>query len=253
MDWILISIASLFAGFVDSIVGGGGLVLIPALFAIYPSAAPATLIGTNKTGSIWGTSFSAWRYAQKIQFSWQTLLPAIVTAFGGSLIGSWTVTIISADFLRKLLPFILLGVLIYTLYKKDLGQSAKPRKSMAQEIAIGCSIGFVLGFYDGFFGPGTGSFLVFALVRFLGYDFLSASANAKLLNIATNLASIILLGFKGYIWWHLTIPLALANIVGSFLGTWMALRYGSGFVRWVFIAVVTVLIGRSIFDAFFRV
>lgn len=252
MDLILISIASLFAGFVDSIVGGGGLVLIPALFAIYPNAAPATLFGTNKTGSIWGTAFSAWRYARKIEFSWNVLVPAILTAFVGSLIGSWTVTLISADFLRKLLPFILLAVLAYTLYKKDLGQVAKPRKTFTQELLIGCGIGLVLGFYDGFFGPGTGSFMVFALVRLLGYDFLSASANAKLLNIATNLAGVLLLGFKGYIWWHLTIPLAVANIAGSFLGSWLALRYGSGFVRWIFIGVVTVLIGRTMFDAFLR-
>lgn len=252
MEWLIISLASLFAGFVDAIVGGGGLILVPALFAVYPSAAPATLFGTNKTGAIWGTAFSAWRYARKIEFHWRMLLPAVLAAFAGSLLGSWAITMASADFLRKLLPFILLGVLLYTLRKKDLGQTARPRQPPSRELLLGCAIGLVIGFYDGFFGPGTGSFFVFALVRLLGYDFLNASANAKLLNVATNLASIILLGAKGYIWWHLAIPLAAANIAGSFLGTFMALRYGSGFVRWIFMAVVTVLIARSAYDAFLR-
>lgn len=252
MEVLIISVASLFAGFVDAIVGGGGLILIPALFAVYPQAAPATLFGTNKTGSIWGTSFSAWRYARRIEFHWRVLLPAVAAAFIGAFAGSWAVTIMSADFLRKLLPFILLAVLIYTLLKKDLGQVARPRLSFARELATACGIGFFIGFYDGFFGPGTGSFFVFALVRLLGYDFLSASANAKLLNVATNLASIILFGFKGYIWWSLTPALALANIAGSFLGTWAALRYGAGFVRWFFIVVVGMLIARSAYDAFLR-
>lgn len=251
MEWLIVSLASLFAGFVDAIVGGGGLILVPMLFAVYPNAAPATLFGTNKTGSIWGTAFSAWRYAKRIEFHWQVLLPAICMAFAGSFIGSWAVTIASAEFLRKLLPFVLLAVLTYTLCKKDLGQTSQPRMAFRKEVIWASAIGLLIGFYDGFFGPGTGSFFVFALVRLLGYDFLSASANAKLLNIATNLASIILFGFKGYIWWHLTIPLAIANIIGSFLGTWMALKYGAGFVRWIFIAVVSVLIARSAYDAFF--
>ncbi|THT98658.1 sulfite exporter TauE/SafE family protein [Lampropedia puyangensis] len=251
MEWIIVSLASLFAGFVDAIVGGGGLVLVPALFAVYPSAVPATLLGTNKSGSIWGTSFAAWKYAKRVQFRWRTLVPAIAAAFVGSMLGAWALTQISADFLRKALPFILLAVLVYTLARKDMGQNNQPIANPHKEIALGMLIGLLIGFYDGFFGPGTGSFLVFAFVRILGFDFLNASANAKLLNIATNFAALLLLGWKGHIWWHLAIPLALSNIIGSFLGTAMALRYGSGFVRWMFIAVVTVLIARSAWDGFF--
>ncbi|MEQ4616433.1 MAG: TSUP family transporter [Corticimicrobacter sp.] len=252
MEWLVISVASLFAGFVDAIVGGGGLILVPALFAVFPTTAPATLFGTNKTGSIWGTALSAWRYARRVEFDWPTLWPALTAAFLGSLFGSWVVTMVSADFMRKLLPFILLAVLLYTLARKDMGQVHKPLQSAARSLVLGCAIGLLIGFYDGFFGPGTGSFFVFALVRLLGYDFLNASANAKLLNIATNLATIILLGFKGYIWWHLMLPLAAANLVGSFLGTYMALRYGAGFVRWIFIGVVSLLIMRTAYDAFLR-
>lgn len=252
MEWLIVSFASLFAGFVDAIVGGGGLVLVPALFAAYPSAAPATLFGTNKSGAIWGTTFSAWKYAGKVQFRWRTILPAVVAAFAGSMLGSWMVTVISADFLRKALPFILLAVLVYTLARKDMGQHHRPLASAGTEVALAVAIGLLIGFYDGFFGPGTGSFFVFAFVRLLGFDFLNASANAKLLNIATNLASLLLLGFKGHVWWHLMVPLAVANILGSVLGTHMALKYGSGFVRWIFVLVVGLLICRSAWDAFLR-
>lgn len=252
MEWLIVSVASLFAGFVDAIVGGGGLVLVPAMFAVFPTAAPATLFGTNKVGSVWGTGLAAAQFARKVQFQWAVLVPAVAVAFAGSMLGAWTVTQVSADFLRKLLPFILLAVLLYTLARKDMGMNHQPLASARRTLWLACGIGLLVGFYDGFFGPGTGSFFVFAFVRLLGYDFLRASANAKVLNTATNLATIILLGFKGYIWWHLMIPLALANIVGSLMGTYMALRYGAGFVRVIFITVVTLLILRSAYDAFLR-
>lgn len=251
-EWLIVSFASLFAGFVDSIVGGGGLVLLPTLFAVYPLASPATISGTNKTGAIFGTSFAAWKYAQRVHFDWAVLLPAVACAFAGAMLGAWAVTVVSAQLVRKLLPFMLLAVLLYTLYKKDLGSHHQPRGSTGRQAALASGLGLTIGFYDGFFGPGTGSFFVFALVRLLGYDFLNASASAKLLNISTNCASILLLGLGGYIWWHLTMPLALANVLGSMLGTFMALRYGSGFVRWIFVVVVSLLIVRSLWDAFLR-
>jgi uncharacterized membrane protein YfcA len=152
--------------------------------------------------------------------------------------------------LRKALPFVLLAVLAYTLVKKDLGRTHAPRFSGTAETVAACCIGLVLGFYDGFFGPGTGSFLVFLFVRWLGYDFLNASASAKLLNTATNLAALLLFAYKGHVWWHFALSMALANIVGSLLGARLALKHGSGFVRLVFIVVVSALILKSGFDAF---
>lgn len=250
MEWLIVPLASAFAGFVDAIVGGGGLVLLPTLFAVFPHAPPATLVGTNKSGAIWGTSFSAWKYARKVQLRWPVIGPAIAAAFAGALAGAWLVTVASAGLLRKLLPFVLLAVLLYTLARKDMGQRHQPLASRGKETALACAAAAALGVYDGFFGPGTGSFLVLAFVRLLGYDFLHASAHAKLINIATNLASLLLLGMTGHVWWHWMLPLAAANIVGSVLGTHMALKYGSGFVRWVFIAVVGVLIVRTAWDAF---
>lgn len=252
MEWFVITLASGLAGFVDAIVGGGGLVLLPALFATFATAAPATLMGTNKGAAIWGTAIASWQYSQRVQLRWPTLLPAALAGFVGAFAGAWAVTVLSPDFLRKLLPLVLLAVLAYTLAKKDLGQHHAPRLAPRAEWLAASLIGASLGFYDGFFGPGTGSFLVFLLVRVLGYDFLNASASAKVLNVATNIAALILFALKGHVWWHLALPLAVANVLGSLLGTWMALRHGAGFVRGIFLAVVSALILKTGYDAFLR-
>jgi uncharacterized membrane protein YfcA len=252
MELLIVSLASLLAGFVDSIVGGGGLILVPALFATFPAAAPATLFGTNKGASIWGTAFATWQFSRRVEMRWAALLPAATAGFVASFAGAWLVTVVSAEFLRKLLPAVLLMVLVYTLVKKELGLNHAPRFSGRKEAWIAAVIGAVIGFYDGFFGPGTGSFFVFLFVRLLGYDFLSASASAKLLNTATNGAALILFAAKGHIWWHFVLAMALANVVGSLLGTRLALKHGTGFVRLVFIGVVSALILKTSFDAFLK-
>jgi uncharacterized protein len=252
MELFLISLASLLAGFVDAIVGGGGLILVPALFATFPGAHAATLLGTNKSASIWGTAFASWQYARRVEMRWASLLPAMGLSFAGSMAGAWVVTLISPDFMRKLLPLTLLAVLLYTLAKKELGHTHAPRYSGRQEILWAGLIGLAVGFYDGFFGPGTGSFFVFLFVRWLGYDFLHASASAKLLNMTSNLAALILFTVKGFVWWHFALALAVANVAGSLLGTRLALRHGAIFVRLAFIVVVSALILKTGFDAFVR-
>ena len=252
MDVVLVTLASLSAGFVDAIVGGGGLILVPALFAVFPTAPPATLFGTNKSASIWGSLFASMQYSRQVKLPFAALLPALLMAFIGSFLGAWLVTIIAPDFLRKSLPFLLFAILLYTFAKKDLGHHHAPRLQASHEVWAICTIGLVLGFYDGFFGPGTGSFLVFVFVRFLGYDFLNASASAKLINVATNLAALILVSLKGHVWWHLALPMALANIAGSLLGTRLALKHGTGFVRVMFLLVVSALICKTSYDAFLK-
>ena len=252
MELIIVTLASLLAGFVDAIVGGGGLILLPALFSVFPAAPPATLFGTNKVASVWGTAVASIQYARRVDMRWSALLPAAAAGFAGSLAGAWLVTLVDGSFLRKGLPFVLLAVLAYTLAKKELGRTHAPRFSGNAETMAACSIGLVLGFYDGFFGPGTGSFFVFLFVRWLGYDFLNASASAKLLNTATNLAALGLFAYKGHVWWHYALAMAVANVAGSLLGTRLALRHGSGFVRVVFIAVVSALILKTGYDAFLR-
>jgi len=252
MELLLVTLASLFAGFVDAIVGGGGLILVPALFAVFPTTHPATLFGVNKGASVWGTAAATLQYAQRVKMPWHALLPAAAVAFAGSLAGAWTVTVISPDFLRRALPLVLLGVLAYTLVKKQLGHSHAPRFSGRREALAASLLGVSIGFYDGFFGPGTGSFFVFLFVRWLGYDFLHASASAKLLNTASNLSALMLFAWKGHVWWHFVVVMAVANVAGSLLGTRLALKHGSSFVRHVFIVVVSALILKTTYDAWMR-
>jgi uncharacterized membrane protein YfcA len=252
MELLFISIASLLAGFVDSIVGGGGLILTPALFATFPTEQPATLLGTNKGAAIWGTGIATVQYSRRVTLNWHALVPAALAGLLSAWAGAWLVTEVSPEFLRKALPGLLFVVLVYTLLKKELGRHHTPVYQGRSEVLALCLIGAGVGFYDGFFGPGTGSFFVFLIVRVLGYDFLHASANAKLLNTATNFAALLLFAYKGHVWWHFAAVMAIANVVGSVAGTRMALKHGTGFVRVVFIAVVSALILKTGYDAFLR-
>lgn len=250
MDVIAASAAALVAGFLDSIVGGGGLVLVPAMFAIYPVAAPATLLGTNKIAGSVGTAFAAWKYSVRIDLMWPSLLAAAAGGFAGACAGALAASAFSQQAFRLLLPVLLLGVLLYTLAKKDLGQTHSPRFAGHAEAAVACSSCLLIGFYDGFFGPGGGSFLILFFVRALGYDFLHASASAKVVNSATNLAAVIVFSTKGHVWWHLVGWLMLANVVGTVIGINVALRFGAGFVRRLFMIVVGALIVKTAYDAY---
>ena len=246
----LIVMASGFAGLIDAMVGGGGLILTPALFATFPNASPATLFGTNKCAAICGTTVAAARYSRRVALRWRVLLPAAICALVGSFAGAWTVIRVEPTFVRQILPVILLGVLVYTLLKKDLGYRHQPHQRPWVERTFACLIGAAIGWYDGFFGPGTGSFFIFLLVRFLGYDFLNASASAKLLNVATNLAAIVLFASKGHVWWQLGLMMGVANVAGSVVGSHLALKHGSGLVRWAFVSVVSLLIIKTGIDAY---
>ena len=247
-DLLIVSAASLLAGFIDAIVGGGGLILVPVLFTVFPQATPATMFGTNKGAAVWGTALAATQYARRVTLSWHALRPACGAALIGSFAGAWAVTQISPALMRLALPFVLLAVLAYTLARKNLGQTHAPRYGGMAEVLVTSIVGLSIGFYDGFFGPGTGSFFVFLFVRWLGYDFLHASASAKVLNTMTNLSALALFAIKGHVWWHLAAVMAVANIMGSLLGTRLALKHGSGFVRWIFIAVVAALIMKTGWD-----
>jgi uncharacterized membrane protein YfcA len=250
IDVALMAMAAAAAGFVDAIAGGGGLILVPALFSLYPAAPPATLFGTNKGAAIWGTAWATLQYTRRVRMNWGTLGPAAVTALAGGFAGAWAVTQVPGQALRRALPFVLLAVFAYTVARKDLGQIHAPQLAPATERAAAGAIGAALGFYDGFFGPGTGSFFVFLFVRLLGYDFLHASAGARLLNTATNAAALALFAWGGHVWWQLALPMAVANVIGSLFGARLALKRGARFVRAVFIVVVGALILRTGYDAF---
>ena len=248
----LMLLASAGAGLVDAIVGGGGLIIVPSLFGLFPNVAPATLLGTNKAASIWGTGWAAWHYARQVKLPSARLLGAIAAAMLGGVVGAWLATRIPASRFRDLLPVVLGAVWLYTLWRKDLGRHHAPHWPPGTETLLTTAIGATIGFYDGVFGPGTGSFFVFALVRLLGWDFLHASAAAKRLNFATNVAALAWFIPHGHVAWALALPMAAANVAGSAIGTKLALKHGAGFVRVAFLAVVGALILKTGWDAWLR-
>ena len=240
---------SFVAAIVNSIAGGGGLVSLPVLFGLFPSAPPATLFGTSKAAMVCGTAWASASYARHVTLPWRTLLPAVVAALAGGAAGAQLVSLVSPDWIRRMLPFMLAAVLAYTLVRKDLGGGHAPRYPAAREAMVASTIAAVVGTYDGFFGPGTGSFFIFLFVRLLGFDFLHAVACAKILNTATNLSSLATFAVAGHVWWPLAVPMAVANVLGSMVGTTLALRHGSGLIRWVFLVVVGALVAKSGYDA----
>lgn len=250
--FVVLGLAALFAGFVNSIVGGGGLIQLPALFAAFPSAAPATLFGTNKLASIVGTTSAAVQYSRRVEIPWRVAGPGAIAALVGSWYGAKAVAYLDPAILRPLILALLVLVALYTFLRKDLGAVSREPEHGRRSVAIALGVGGVIGFYDGFFGPGTGSFLIFLFIRLLGMDFLRASVSAKILNVATNLAAISFFVGNVELMWKLAAVMAVCNLIGSILGSRMALRHGTGFVRKMFLAVVTVLIARLAYDTFLR-
>lgn len=239
---------ALLAGFVDAIVGGGGLIQIPALLVLMPQVPVAALFGTNKMAAIGGTAVATWQYARHIETPWRSVLPMAAAALICSFVGAATVSRLDNALLKPLILMALLLVLVYTFWKKDFGRLHAPRLSTAQQISVGFAAGGVVGFYDGFLGPGTGSFLVLAFVGLFGFSFLHASASAKAVNVITNLAALSYFISHDAVLWSLAAPMAVCNISGALIGSRLAIRRGAGFVRGVFMIVVLLLIARLGWD-----
>ncbi|MES2050163.1 MAG: TSUP family transporter [Pseudomonadota bacterium] len=252
MDFLVLALAAFLAGFVDAVVGGGGLIQLPALFSVLPNMAPATLLGTSKLAGIWGTSVAAMNYMRAVRLQWSVVLPAALAAFIFAFAGAFTVTHLPPTYLRMALPFILAAVAVYTFMRKDLGTYHTPIYKGDKERAMAMLVAAGIGFYDGFFGPGTGSFFIFLFVRLFGYDFLRASAVAKVLNVACNAAALLWFGYSGHIIWQVGLAMAVCGIGGSLAGSRLAIRHGSGFVRQMFLIVVSCLILKTAYDAFFK-
>ena len=245
-----LAIAALFAGFIDAVVGGGGLIQIPALFNALPQELPATLFGTNKFSSVFGTSNAVWRYARRVEMPWRTTLPAALAAFACSYLGAMAVAWLPPAMLRPLILLLLVGAAVYTFSRRDFGATHRPQHTGRREFVYAVMLGGGIGFYDGFFGPGTGSFLIFLFVRFFGFDFLHASAASKVVNVATNLAALAFFVPHGHVLPLLAVLMAGCNVLGSFIGAHLALRHGSRFVRKAFLCVVGVFILKFAYDTF---
>lgn len=247
IDWFILAPAAFFAGMVDAVVGGGGLIQIPVLLSSFPQTAIPTLFGTNKVSSIAGTSASLWRYARAVSIPWRIVLPATATALLGAWIGAALVAWISREAMRPLVVIMMLTVAIYTFMRKDLGQSEE-REASPRDAWLGALFGLVIGIYDGFFGPGTGSFLIFGFVRLFGMNFVRASASAKVINVATNISAIGFFASHGPILWAVGLIMAVCNLAGAQVGTLLALKHGAGFIRKAFLGVVCVLIAKQLID-----
>ena len=246
---LLMGLAALTAGWVDAVVGGGGLVQLPALLLGYPTATPAQLLATNKFSSVFGTATSSATYLRRVRPDLRTALPMAGVAFVGAMLGALIGLHIPKSAFNPIILVLLVGVGSYTLLKPDLGRRTALRFSGHRHTGYAVLIGFVIGVYDGALGPGTGSFLVFALVGLLGYAFLEASAKAKITNVATNLGALAVFIPLGQVMFAVGLVMGPCNLLGGYLGARTAVRYGSGFVRVVFVFVVgafTVRIGGSV-------
>jgi uncharacterized protein len=239
-----LGVFALCAGFVDAVVGGGGLIQVPALFSLVPQASTASLFGTNKLASVAGTSMSAWRYVRAVKLPWNMLLPALIAAAIFSWLGAATVSLLPRAWAQPLVLIMLIVVGVVTFTKKEMGLHHQPRLGKKYQRIGGFLVGALLGFYDGFFGPGTGAFLIFVFVRGFGYDFLHASASAKMVNVMTNLAALLFFVPAGEFFILAALLMASCNAAGAFMGTHIAVKKGSRFVRHFFLFLISVLIIR---------
>jgi uncharacterized membrane protein YfcA len=237
-------------GFIDAVVGGGGLIQLPALLINFPHMPLATLIGTNKIAAISGTSVAAFQYARQVKFDLRLLLVVSVFAMGASFLGAKAMSLIDTASAKPAILFILIFIAAYTLAKKDLGAFQTKALSRGKQWLYGALIGLVIGFYDGFFGPGTGSFLMLAFVVVLGFEFLQASAYSKVINTMTNVSALFVFIRQGNFILEIAVLMAVCNVLGNVVGTSMAIRKGNRFVRGAFLVIVGVMILRYGYDVF---
>ena len=239
---IFLLAASFFAGFIDSIAGGGGLIQLPALLIGLPKSETAEVLGTNKLSAVFGTTTAAALYRKQIKPDPKILLAMGVPAFLGSAGGAVLASKIPTSSMRPMVLVLLIIVAVYTWFKPDLGKFENLRHLPKRRVQIAAIAGVVIGFYDGIFGPGTGSFLMLILVASLGYAFITASAIAKVVNVATNVGAIMVFGINGAVLWQIGIILGIANITGAIIGARLAIKGGSTLVRKVFLIVTVALI-----------
>lgn len=248
-QWALLGAAALAAGLVDAVAGGGGMIQLPAMFAVLPQAWPALLLGTSKVSSMAGTTGAAWHYARHKRPPWRVILPATLLAFAGAAVGAWAVTQVPAAPLRKALPWVLLALLVYT-WVSTSGTVHAPHPNHRRNTAVAGAGAGLIGLYDGFLGPGTGAFLKLLYTRGLGFDFLHAAAPAKLANVASNVAALIVFIAQDAVDWRLGAWMAACNFTGGQFGSRLALARGSRFVRRSLLVLVSVLLVKTFADAY---
>ncbi|MDY0904311.1 sulfite exporter TauE/SafE family protein [Pedobacter sp. CFBP9032] len=251
-ELVLLCLVAFAAGFIDAIVGGGGLLQTPATLLILPNYPVATLLGTTKIPSIAGTTLAAFKYSKKVEFNLKVLAACAFMAFFAALTGAYLVSRIDNTVIKPIILVVLILVALYTYFNKQFGIHQEKNHSVKKQVVMAAIFGLVIGFYDGLIGPGTGSFLILVFIAVLGFDFIGASAHAKIVNIATNLAAIIYFSYSGHILFQYAIPMAAFNLCGAYFGTRLALLKGNKFVRIFFLIVVFGTILRFAYDILFK-
>jgi hypothetical protein len=252
MDIVLLCVVAFLAGFTDAIAGGGGLIQTPAALVLLPQYSVATVIGTLKIPAFSGTSIATAQYAKRVKVNGFLLVLMTVLAFCAAYAGSALLLKVNNSFMKPLLLVILIAVAIYTFRNRRFGHHTKKDHSFAQQLGYSLLISAVIGCYDGFIGPGAGSFLIMAFIGLLGFDFLKASAHAKFINLSTNLGSIVFFISTGKIIYSIALPMAACNALGGWLGARMAILRGNTFIRIFFLVVVCATICRFAYDVFFK-
>lgn len=235
-------------GAINAAVGGGGLIQVPGLYAILTSALPAQLMGTDKLASILGHATSTRQYARNMQLPWRLLLLASAAAFAGALCGVSIMYLVPASWMRPIVIVILTSMLGYTWFRPGFGTHDESRPITRNDLYKGLAVGFAIGFYDGFIGPGAGSFLLFLFVRFFHFDFLRATACAKVVNFGTNLAALSFLLPKGMVIYEIAIPMGIAGVLGALLGTRLAIRGGNHWIRRLFLVLAVSLLCKLVWE-----
>jgi uncharacterized membrane protein YfcA len=246
---VLLCAAALVAGWIDAVVGGGGLLLLPALLLGLPQVSAAHILGTNKAVAIVGTTGAAVTYVRKAPVEVRTAVRIGLAALAGSMGGAFFAAGISSDVLRPVIMVVLLGVAAFVMLRPSFGTGAgKGPATRARVVTAIVLVGGGIGFYDGLFGPGTGTFLVLALTAVLHLDLVTASATAKIVNVCTNAGALAMFAYQGTVLWQLAALMAVFNLAGGMFGARMALRKGAEFVRGVLLVVVFSLVAKLAFD-----
>ncbi len=244
LNLILLGIAMFASGFIDAIAGGGGLIQTPAMLLSFPDRNPVEVVATSKTAAFFGTTTAAIQYRKFIKTDPKLLIAMVIPAFIGSGMGAHLASRISAGSYKSSIFFVMIAIFFYTLVKPELGKEHVEKHSPQKLMVIGSIAAFIIGFYDGLIGPGTGTILMIALVALMGFAFVGASAIAKVVNATTNLASIIVVGLTIGVMWKLGLVLAVANLAGGYMGSHMAIKKGSSFIRIFYLIVTGLLILR---------
>jgi len=233
---------SFITGMINAAVGGGGLIGIPGLYTVLPHFSPAQIMGVDKFSSVMGHGSSIQQYARNLRLPWRLILPTAITSFVGAYIGVRMLDLMPSHWMKPVIIVVLSVMLVYTWFKPRFGTQDTSREPTRADLIKGALLGLALGFYDGFIGPGTGSFLLFLFIRFFHFDFLRATACAKVVNFGTNAATLVFLIPAGMVAYRLAIPLGISAVCGAIVGSHLAMKGGNQWIRRLFLVLASALL-----------